>query len=188
MGTLAQGFGFGSATSSAQQSLNWTQAGGVLGATGDVLSGVGRSQMAQYSAAVAANNAVIARQNAGADITAGQYEGSTSLLRTGEQVGAERAAQGANNIDVNSGSALKVQQSTREVGALDAAMIHYNAARAAYGEDVQAASLTAQSRLDKMAAGGAAASGLFRAGDTLLSSASSLAGKAAGYRLSFGGS
>lgn len=186
MGTLAQGMGFTSASSAAQNSLNWTAAGGTLNAAGSILSGVGQAQQYNYRAAVAANNAQIARANAGADINAGQYEGSASLLRTGETIGQQRAAFGANNIDVNTGSAARVQESTRTIGAMDAALIHYNAARAAYGENVQAAADIAQSKLDRLAAAGAAESGLFTAGSGLLSTASSLAGKAASYRLSFG--
>lgn len=140
--------------------------------------------MAQYQSQVAANNALIMQRNAQAAISAGSYAESSSKLRTGMEVGQERAAQGANNVDVNVGSPLAVQNSTRTVGAMDAAMIHYNAAREAYGLQTEAASQTAQSKLDKMAGQGALAGSLFTAGSTLLSGASSLSSKWAQYQLS----
>lgn len=187
MGALGPAFGFGQAGPAAQSSLGWGAVGTGVGALGDVLSGLGKSQQATYMSQVAANNAAIQMRNAGVALQAGQYEEASSKLRTGLMIGAQRAAQGANGIDVNVGSPVAVRATTAEVGSMDAAMIHYNAQRAALGYETEAVNQTAQSELDKMAAKGSLTSGLFSAGATLLSGASSLSGKAAGYKLSFGG-
>lgn len=188
MGVLAQAsagaFGFGSAPQSAGSSLNWGAASSGLQATGQLLQGLGGYQQAQYSAAVAANNARIAKANAGAAVVAGEYEGAVSKLRTGQTISAERAGQAASGIDVNIGSAVKVRDSTATIGAMDAAMIHYNAMRQAYGDLTQASSFTAQSNLDKMAGVGALEGGAFSAGSTLLGGASSLGAKYAQYQQS----
>ena len=184
MGALIQGFG-GTAAGAANAGLQWGNVGVGASALSPLLQGVGAFQMDRYSAAVASNNAAILRQNAGYDIAAGQYEESASKLRTGELVSAQKAAQGANNIDVNVGSPVAVRQSTRDIGAMDAAMIHFNAAKAAYGEQVLAGAEDARAAMLKRAAGGALFGGIFGAGTTLLSGASSLAGKAAALRLAF---
>lgn len=184
MGVLRDAFGFGTAQQSASSSMNWGAASTGMSAAGDLLSGIGQSQMFGYSAQVAANNATISKANAGAALAAGQYEESASKLHTGQVVGEQRTGYAANGIDVGVGSPVAVKASTETVGAMDAAMIHYNAARAAYGETVTASNYTAQSKLDRMAGAGAVVGGLFKAGGTLLSGASALGAKYAGYKLS----
>lgn len=184
MGILTQGTGYGTAAQAGASSINWGTASTGLGATGDFLQGIGQFQQAGYASQVAANNASIARQNAGSALAAGSYEESASKERTGQLIGEQKAAQGANGVDVNVGSPVAVRQSTANVGALDAAMIHYNAARQAFGEDAQANTDEAQSKLDKMAGQNAVYGGLFKAGGTLLSGASSLSSKYAQMQLS----
>lgn len=180
--SAAQGFGFTSAPTAAGNSLNWGAAGTGLDATGQLLQGVGGFQQAAYAAQVAVNNAKIARANAGAAIGAGNYEGAVSKLRTGETISAERVGQAASGVDVNIGSAKLVRESTATLGAMDAAMIHYNAARQAYGENVQASADEAQSKLDRMAGAGALEGSLFKVGSTLLGGASSIGSKYAQYQ------
>lgn len=184
MGALAGLFGFTGASTAAANSLGWSAASTGLNAVGDVLSGIGASQQGSYQAAVARNNAIISGQNADADLLAGQLAESQSKLRTGLLAGEQRAAQGANGIDVNVGSPTDVINSTRTIGAMDAALIHYNASRAAFGEQQTAANFTAQSELDKKASSNALLAGLFKGGLSVLSGASSLGAKYANYKLS----
>lgn len=185
MGTLSPGFG-GSAQGAANDSFLYSKAATGLDTVGALASGIGGYQLSSYQAAVASNNAKIAEANAQADLSSGQYEESAAKEKTGQVIGQERAAQGANNIDVNVGSAKAVQQSTAAVGAMDAAMIHYNAARAAYGERIQERSDTAESGLLKNAALGSLFGGVAKAGGTLLGGASSLAGRYAQWQLEAG--
>lgn len=186
MGILAQGFG-GSAAQTAQGSLAWGGLGTGIGAVGGLLSGLGGYQEAMYRARVAQNNAVILQQNAAAAQMAGQYEGSASLMRTGKLVGQEKAAQAANGVDVNVGSPAAVRAGTQEIGAMDAAMIHYNAQRQAFAEQTEAAAEKAQARADEAGAVGNLALGGFKAATTLIGGATSLGSKWAQQQLSFGG-
>ena len=176
---------FGGAGQAAQNSLGWGTASTGLDTVGALMSGFGGFQQGQYQAQVARNNAAIATQNANQALQAGSYEESASKLRTGLTIGAEKAAQGANNIDVNVGSPVQVRASTATIGAMDAAMIHYNAAKQAYGDQIQATSANAQSRLDQMSAVGSLVGGGFKAASSLLSGASSLSSKWANYSLQF---
>lgn len=184
MGFLAKAFGFTGASTAATNSLGWGAASTGLNAVGSVLAGVGASQQGQYQAQVASNNATISGQNAQADLVAGQVAESEQKLKTGMLAGAQRAAQGANGIDVNVGSPTQVIDSTRTIGAMDAALIHYNASRAAFGEETQAANFNAQAELDRKAASNALLAGIMKGGTSVLSGASSLGAKYAGYKLS----
>jgi hypothetical protein len=132
-------------------------------ALGDIFSGVGGYQQNSYAASVS-------KQNASAALQAGQNAEIESKLRYGSLEGKQKAEQGASGASVNSPSATSVRTSTEQIGAMDAALIHYNAARQAYGEDTNAA-------LQKRAAGNALSYGLMKTGATLIGGASSLGGK-----------
>lgn len=185
MGTLASAMGYGGAGQTAQNSQVWGAASTGVGALGNILTGVGGLQQASYMSRVAQTNAAIDRANAAATIGAGNQQEEASLLRTGATIGAQKAAQGANNVDVNIGSPAAVTASTRLVGGMDAALIHYNAARAAYGQEVEATSQTAQAKLDKQAGLGALLEGGYKSASTLLAGASSLSSKWSQYGLAF---
>lgn len=184
MGTMMQQFGFGSAGSAAQSSMNWGTASTGLNAAGDLISGIGQSQQYGYAAQVAQNNARIMQLNAAATQESGMYEAEASKFKYGQLEAEQKAAQAANGVDVNIGSPAAVRHSTETISAMDAAMIHYNASRVAWGQENEANAYTTQSKLDKLAGSNAILGGLFKAGGTLLSGASSLSGKAAQYQLS----
>jgi len=181
MGQLAQGFGFTDAGTAAQQSMGFGAQSVGSGAIGDILGGVGQMEQFNYRGQVAANNAKIERANAEATLAAGQSEESMSKLRTGVTMAAQKAAQAANGVQVGVGSAAEVRQSTANVGAIDAAMIHYNAARAALGQENLASNYDAQATLDRRAGMGALIEGLGKSGSSVLSGASSLSNKYAQY-------
>ena len=122
-----------------------------MSAAGSYESGQATKANDQYQAAVAANNALIAKQNAAWDIQAGETAATNQGLKTRAQIGTEKASQGAAGIDVNSGSAAKVRAGTESMGMLDAMTIRSNAAKQAYSAQVQATNETAQSQLDTAA-------------------------------------
>lgn len=131
-------------------------AGSVIGAAGLGLSALsslsaGRqaSESAKYNAAIQSNNAQIATQNATFAGQEGAINASAAQQKTRADVGGIKAAQAANNIDVNSGSAVDVRSSAAELGELNAINIRSNAARQAYGYSTQASSDTAQAALDR---------------------------------------
>jgi len=134
-----------------------------LSAAGSLLGGISGFQQSRYAADQAEINANLAR-------TTGQREEEASKLKYGALGAEQKAAQAANGIDVDSGSAVAVRDSTAAVGALDAAMIHYKAARSAFGYEAQA-------KLDRAAAIGSLVKGTLGAGNSLLGGSNSLSEK-----------
>ncbi len=141
-------------------------------ALGNLFEGIGGYQEASYASQVM-------RQNAQQALEAGQNAEEQAKLHYGAFESRQKAAQASSGVGVNSSSALAVRRSTEEVGAMDEAVIHYNAARQAYGENVQAGLL-------KRAAGGALTRGIMGAGASLLGGAAALSDKSLSYRLAFG--
>src|ERR1700687_617350 len=90
--------------------------GGVISAVGTISAGMAQKNAMDYQAQVAANNAIIAQQNATYAIEAGQSKAATQSLKEAETGGEIKAAMAANNVDVNTGSNKAVQVSQREVG------------------------------------------------------------------------
>ena len=80
-------------------------------------------------------------------MAAGQEEAGIAGLQGAGQVGQIKAAQGASNIDVNTGSAEKVQELARAQNELSSEDILNNAALYTYGYRTQQTSYTAQAGL-----------------------------------------
>lgn len=161
-------------------------AGSATSAYGSYQTGQAGARAASYQAQVAANNAVIARQNAVQDIQAGEIAATNKGLQTRAKVGSEKAIQGASGVDVNSGSAAAVRAGTAEIGMLDALTIRSNAAKQAYSQQVAAGSYDAQSELDKMKGAQAERAGTIGATGTLLSGAATVGGSFSRYQQKFG--
>lgn len=113
-----------------------------------------QAQQAQYQAAIADMNRKIALQNADYDIAAGETKAQQSGMQTRAQIGEAKVTQAASGLDVNTGSAVDVRESIADIGAENTGIVRANAARAAYGEQVNAANATAQSTLYTNAASG----------------------------------
>jgi len=158
-------------------------AGAGISALGAYNQGQAQGANADYQSQVAANNAMIARQNIGITEASGAAKEAAEGMKTRASVGAIKAAQGASNIDVNTGSAAAVRQAAGKLGALDALTIRSNTAREAYGYDVAATSDTAESQLLKGEAGQARQAGDISALGTFLSGASSVGQKFANLQL-----
>ena len=106
-------------------------------------------------------NAVIAEQQAQDAIARGEQAEGIQRINVKRLIGAQRAAYGAQGVEVDSGSALDVQKDTAAMGELDAIIIRNNAAREAWGYRAQAQDLLYRGRLAKTAASA-------EAGQTLL--------------------
>lgn len=83
-------------------------------------------------------NAQIARYQAEDAIKRGDVAAERRLTQSQQVMGAQRAALASQGVDVNSGSAAEAQASTAYLGELDAVTIRNNAAREAWGYQVQA--------------------------------------------------
>lgn len=137
---------------------------------------------ANYRAGVARNNAIIGEQNAKYATQTGEVRADVSKMRTTGATGAERAAYSASGIDTSSGTPLKVQENTAELGSLDTLTIRNNAARAAYGYRVAGLGYTAEAGLAGRSAGYSRDAGNLGVMGSLIGGAGSLAGKWSGFQ------
>ena len=160
----------------------------VASAAGTAVSASQQAASANYQAKVASNNQVIAANNAQAAINAGTQQAQQQLTANDQRVGQIRAALGANNIELNSGSALDIQSDQGRTGALNAYTTQYNAGLQASGFRAQQSNFQAQQSADTAAAGNISAAAPLGVATSLLSSASSFAPKWAAYQQQAGGS
>ena len=139
-----------------------------IGAVGAIQQANASAASAKYNSEVASQNAKLAQQQATWASEAGNAQVSEQGAKTRAQVGGILAAQAANNVDVNSGSAVDVRSSASALGELNAINIRSDAARTAYGYETQASSDKAQSELDSSQAASDTIAGEVGAGSTLI--------------------
>lgn len=121
-------------------------AGAGVKAAGDYESGQATAEAMNYKAQVAQANARFATQE-------GEEKATNQGLKARAQIGSIKAAQAANNVDVNSGSAADVRTSAESLEMLDSLNIRSNAARAAYGYQTQSTLDEYQAKQAKTAGG-----------------------------------
>lgn len=163
-------------------SLGTAVAGGAVSAMGASKTAEANAQSANYQAAVARNNQILAGRYADLSTERGLVQSEFSNLQTRQKLGTARAGFAAQGVDVNSGSPLAVRQSIAEVGELDAQIIRQKAAEEAFGYKVKGGDFAAEAELDKMKASNAITAGNFNVASSILGTASSVSGKWAGYQ------
>lgn len=151
----------------------------LLGTIGAGVSAVSSIAGGMYAGQVANNNATIATQNAAYATAAGQQQGAIESAKGAAKEGEIKTGLAANNVDVNSGSAVDVEAGQRGTDALDTASVINNADLTAYGYTTQATNDKAEAQQD-------VAGGILKGVGSLLGSASSinlggLGGKASSY-------
>jgi hypothetical protein len=92
---------------------------------------------AEFNAQVANNNAIIAAQQRSSTLQQGEVEAHKSMRDQAQMIGAQRAQMAANGIDLTQGSAQDILASTKFLGGIDVNTIQSNAARQAWGYEVQ---------------------------------------------------
>ncbi len=132
---------------------------------------------ANYQAQVSANNAIVAQQNAQLAAESGEAKAEATGLQNRAQMGAILAAQSAGGIDVDSGSAVDVRATQREMGRLSEITDQSNAALQQYGYRTQATNFQAESQLQRAEAQQAAAAGPLAATGSLLGGAGTAANR-----------
>ncbi len=137
-------------------------------AYGQGLSAQAQSTTDEYNASIAANNEQLAAEQANWAAENGEQQAGIQGLKNRAQVGGIIANQGASGVTVGTGSAADTIASARELGQLNAMTIRSNAARAAYGLQVQATNDEAQKQLDKYAAKEATVAGNVNEAGTIL--------------------
>lgn len=91
------------------------------------------------------------------EIRRGEKDATEYKKRVRKLRGAQRAAYGASGVDVNTGSAMLVQQETEEQGSLDALTIKNNAWKAAWGLKQEAFNTRMEGEYAQIGAKGSAA-------------------------------
>ena len=138
-------------------------------------------QAANYNAQVANNNAIIDAQQRSSTLQQGEVEAQKSMRDQAQMIGAQRAQMSANGIDITQGSAQDILASTKFLGGIDVNTIQSNAARQAWGYEVQGMNDRAAGQMEKWKADSInpAAIGAMASTMSLLSSASSYLGTGA---------
>ena len=154
----------------------------VTAAAGAGVAAYGAHQQGEAQAAAANANAKLAIQQGQSTMDASRINEQQTYREGDQLLGQARASMGANGVELNSGSALAVQQDIGARTGQNVADQDYNARLQQWGGTAQAGLLTAQASND-VTAGDTSAAG------TLLSGASQVAGKWAGYQQAgvFGG-
>jgi hypothetical protein len=151
--------------------------GGIVSAFGAYQGGQASAAEATYQAGVAQMNQQIAQQNANYALYAGEEQAQQQGIKTAQQIATTKAEQGAGGLDVSSGSNLAVRQSEYNVGQEDIALIRSDAAKRAYGYQVEGVQYGAQASLDKYAASESKIAGTTAAIGSILGGASSVSSK-----------
>jgi len=157
--------------------IGTSAASAAVGAVGSLISGFGQKKMANYQAAVAGINAQVAQQNADYTRAVGEVKTEEEGMAARGKLGAIRAALATSGIDLTSGSAARVQESEEELGAYSQALIRSDAAKRAYGYEVEKAGNIAQSNMYKTAGSQAALAGEIGAFGSILGGVSSVSSK-----------
>lgn len=141
-----------------------------------------QADAAAYQAQVARNNEKIAKMNASTTVLAGFDEQYKKGLETRALIGTQKVAQAANNIDVTSGSAKTVRDSTYILGRMDEMTIMQNATRKADQYMAQAMNYAADAGLYDFQAETANTAKMFAMASTLIGGATSFADKWKSYQ------
>lgn len=144
---------------SAAVSLISTAAATTVSIEGQQAQAQAQKASANYNAEVAAQNAELANKNASLAGAAGAAQVEQEELKNRSKIGGIIAQQGASGVDVNSGSSLDVQSSSRDLGELNALTVRSNAVKQAYSYQTQAAGYGAESGLQSYQASTAGTAG-----------------------------
>lgn len=112
-------------------------------------AGLRAQEAANSQAELADYNAGVADLQAKDAIVRGAHDESRFREGVDQMVGQQRAGIAASGVDVNSGSAVDVQADTRHLGELDALTIRTNAAREAWGYQVQGQDLRRRAEITR---------------------------------------
>ncbi len=154
--------------------MGLSAAGAGIGALGQLQQGEATSNNLMYRSMVALFNRQLDEQKARMASEAGEIGAATVGMKTRAAIGQERAQQSAGGIDSTTGSAATVQKSTEQLGMLDASTIRANAAKEAWGFQVEGANELNEALADRAGAENARRAGRMGAFTSLLSGASTV--------------
>lgn len=138
---------------------------------GTVVGGVNAMNAANARAEVAERNMQIERAASRDALERGAKEEQRQYRRNAQRMGEIRAAQAANGIEVDFGSAADVQDDAKRIGWEDAMTVRENANREARGYDIRAWNQQTAASQAKAEGKAALVGAIFDAGSNLLGSA-----------------
>lgn len=109
-----------------------------IGAGSGLMKGLAGKSQADQQAAALRQNAFYLNQSAQDAKARGIIDSDQARVQTQQAIGTQRAAMASNGGVVDEGTNAIIQQDTAQLGELDALTISNNAAREAYGFQVQA--------------------------------------------------
>lgn len=152
-------------------------AGGGLGIFSALAGGSAKAEAYKYQSSMAWYNAAIAKQNEKYAFDVGEQQAEKAGIAGAAQAGQIKAAQAASGLDVNSGSAKRVQESQHLVSQMDLQTIREKAAKTAYDFSVQATNYENQAKGYSKAAANARTEGVLGAVSSFVGTAGSVASK-----------
>lgn len=96
-----------------------------------------QQKAARFQAQIDANNAQIALQNRSIELQQGEQDVQRAMMERNQLIGRQRVALAANGVDMNEGSAQDLLATTEFLSEWDQANIKNNAARKAWGFQVE---------------------------------------------------
>ena len=100
---------------------------------GAVAKAYSDDQAAKAAKAAGNRNAILAENAASDALQRGEADAARVRMQDGALAGKQRAALGSSGVDVNQGSAARVQEDTAAITAIDVETVRNNAAREAWG-------------------------------------------------------
>jgi hypothetical protein len=149
--------------------------GGLMKGAGQYANSQAMANMYAMQAQIAANNAFFAKQNATLAEQTGSARAEAVGQKTRSLVGQIEADQAANNINVNSKSAVDVRSSASELGQLDQLSVRAQASQQAYGYREQAAGFESTAQMDTYASKNAERAGMLDLASTALETGTNMA-------------
>lgn len=150
-------------------------AAAVVTAGGKLYAGKAAQVQGRYEQKIAQQGADAERRGARDATERGQIEERNRYRLMSQQIGEQRAAQAANGVDTNFGSALQITGDTARIGYEDVGTIAENTKREVQGFDIRASNYTMQGRASRARGNAAMVSGVIDAAGSLLSGASQVA-------------
>lgn len=154
-----------------------TIAGGVVSGIGAANTASANAAAYNYKAGIATLNSQIAQQNASWAVQSGGIKSEEEGLQAGQAIGQTKVAQSAGGFDVNTGSNSAVRSTQSDVAKFNEGIITTDAARKAYGYQVEGAKDTAEATMDTSAASNAKTAGDLAVLSSILGTVGSVAGK-----------
>lgn len=137
-----------------------TIASAAVSAASSVMSGIGKSQQANYQAQINDQNAKLANEQAKDSIQNTNLEAQRRYRQLAQTQGQQQAAMAANGVDLNFGSPVNLQKDTAMIGAEDVGQIYKGGFQQTRGHDISAWNYGSQAAADRAKAKGAMLEGI----------------------------